>query len=127
MKEDGTLTVSWYVNDTFYWQDQYMDHEDFMHMFMCRFEVFGTGVKMVDDPRRAGEIRVWPNPANGIINIQHYAKQKEDIAIYNILGEVIYKDKWGLGDTQRSIDLSSFSKGLYIIRIGDAVEKVIVE
>ena len=76
------VTINGYVNDTFYWQDQAMDHEDFMHMFMCRFEVFGTGVKVVDDPRNANGIKVWPNPANDMINIQHYAKQKEELAIY---------------------------------------------
>ena len=121
------VTINGYVNDTFYWEDQAMDHEDFMHMFMCRFEVFGTGVKMVDDPRHVGSIKVWPNPANDMINIQHYAKQKEELAIYNILGEVIYKDKWVMGETQKSVDLSSFAKGLYIIRIGDAVEKIVKE
>jgi hypothetical protein len=121
------VTINGYVNDTFYWEDQYMDHENFMHMFMCRFEVYNTGVKMVDDPRRSGAMKVWPNPTKDIINIQHDVKQKEEFVIYNILGEVVHKDYWLMGQTQRSLDVATFAKGIYIIRIGEAVQKVVVE
>ncbi len=72
-------------------------------------------------------IVVFPNPANNIITIEYKTQQKEPLIIYNILGEQIYKDIWLIGQTQKSIDLSSFPKGIYIIRLGDVAKKIMTE
>lgn len=86
----------------------------------------GYGVGSSSIPNSA-QFEIYPNPTNNIINIQHTTSQKEELVLYNILGEIIYKDKWYVGQSERSIDVGNFAKGVYIVRIGDAVHKVAVE
>ncbi len=70
---------------------------------------------------------IYPNPASSAFTIEHATQQKEDLTIYNTLGELVYKDTWPRGQTLRNIDMSALPKGIYIIRIGDAVQKVVRE
>ena len=72
-------------------------------------------------------IKVFPNPTSNSFTIQYSSQRKEELTIYNILGEQVYKDNWLLGQMQKSIDVSTFSKGMYIIKLGGAVQKIIKE
>lgn len=60
-------------------------------------------------------ICVFPNPANGIINIRTNSQTVQKIEILDTQGKVIYSSDENLG----RIDLSYFSKGLYFIRVID--------
>jgi alpha-tubulin suppressor-like RCC1 family protein len=71
---------------------------------------------------------VYPNPTNELLYIQTSTPQVgKEIMIYNVIGELIYKDIWKKGETIRAIDVSKFANGMYIIMLGDTAVKVIKE
>ncbi len=72
-------------------------------------------------------IDIFPNPTSSSFTIQHASQQKEDLTIFNILGKLVYKDSWLPAQTHTIVDVSTFPKGLHIIRIGEVVEKIVVE
>ena len=78
------------------------------------------------------EINCFPNPAKNIINIE--SKNSDDdncnIKIINYLGQIFYDRKISL-KSKAIIDVSSFSKGIYMIiiqnNINTTYKKIIVE
>lgn len=65
------------------------------------------------------EIAVYPNPStNGIFNVDF--NKASDIKIINTLGIVVYNEKVDqAGSGTRSIDLSNFANGIYMINVID--------
>nr|NQU92004.1 right-handed parallel beta-helix repeat-containing protein [Bacteroidota bacterium] len=62
------------------------------------------------------EIRIYPNPSTGILNIEGL-DQSAKISIYNALGDLIFNDTCFKG-TQ--IDLATAPRGFYLIKIKTA-------
>lgn len=77
------------------------------------------------------EIKIYPNPTKGILNIKITGldKAKGLISVYNIVGKLIEKTE--LSDNNQTFDLSAQPNGIYImqIRIEDKISswKIIKE
>ena len=67
-----------------------------------------TGIK---DNSIENYFTIYPNPANDLITIN--GNYFNSVEIYSVLGTIVYK-----GDS-RVIDVSKFSKGLYLIYVTD--------
>ena len=64
-------------------------------------------------------ITIYPNPSKGIYTIDlSYEKEPTNIAIYNILGELVYTQLL-TPQTQNQIDLTHVANGYYIARINN--------
>jgi len=63
------------------------------------------------------EIRIYPNPTKGILNIKITGVDKVNgqISIYNIVGKLIEKAE--LSDNYQTFDLSAQPNGIYIMQI----------
>ncbi len=63
------------------------------------------------------EIKIYPNPTKGIVNIQFATENigNGEISVYNISEELITKINFS--DSYQTIDLSTQPDGFYIIRI----------
>ncbi len=73
-----------------------------------------TNLDFVDDSFE-DQYLIFPNPSNGIFNIQtSYKNSETSIEIVNILGEIVYSEKFY---TNTYIDLSHKPKGLYMVRL----------
>ncbi len=59
------------------------------------------------------EINVYPNPSNGVFNIDMY--QVNNIKVMNALGDVVYDEKIDASTITTKVDLSSFANGIYFI------------
>jgi hypothetical protein len=69
------------------------------------------------------DIRIYPNPTEGIINIEGLIKSKNSIVkIYNVQGKLVLTKE--LKD-HGYIDINDFSNGIYIIKIDEAVSKIV--
>ena len=67
-----------------------------------------------------GKISVYPNPTNGILNLDMMGvtPSQYQIKITNILGEIIYVSSENISGIYNDvIDLSNFGKGTYVIQI----------
>ena len=68
---------------------------------------------------------LYPNPANSIVNINLEAELKS-VEIYSLQGQKV------ISTTEKQVNVSSLSKGIYLIEVTDvnnqkAVQKLIVE
>lgn len=69
------------------------------------------------------EYKIYPNPTEGIINIEGLTKTKNSIVyIYNSLGKLILTKE--LKDS-RIIDVNDFSKGIYLLKIDEMIFKIV--
>jgi hypothetical protein len=59
------------------------------------------------------ELVAYPNPVKDILNLA-YDEMISDVEIYNIVGQQVFKKAINLSETQ--IDISSLSKGNYILK-----------
>lgn len=70
--------------------------------------------------------RVYPNPSNGVINIQTMILDSEtNLVVRNILGQEVYADKISKGTPVKSIDLTGFAKGVYTMELSNAANKAV--
>ncbi len=78
-------------------------------------------------------IRVFPNPSDGIINIENKNLKADKIEIFNILGEKVYERIVETSRGMSLLDISELSEGLYFLKILDKdgeilkIEKIIKE
>jgi Secretion system C-terminal sorting domain len=76
---------------------------------------------------------IYPNPSKGIFTIKNADNHltNSSIEIYNVVGEKIYSVRNSTPQSTYSIDISSFAKGLYYVRIADGsnihTEKIVIE
>jgi Leucine-rich repeat (LRR) protein len=75
------------------------------------FTIMGVGI----DDNSFDRFRIYPNPVNEVLTIQTGTKNEHSIQITTLNGQLIYGTTVE-GDTHR-IDMSPFSKGVYLIRI----------
>jgi hypothetical protein len=77
------------------------------------------------DENPVSEIRIFPNPASGFINIEMPANDVFSWVITSITGQKILNGSSYLDNTK--VDVSSLPKGLYFIEISKSGRKISVE
>jgi len=80
--------------------------------YEASFISFETGIEEYALPENI--ISVFPNPTNGIFNLEFSQTNVQKITIWDITGKLIL-EKTNLNKTEQ-IDLSPFESGIYIIR-----------
>ncbi|MCK5591701.1 MAG: T9SS type A sorting domain-containing protein, partial [Candidatus Pacebacteria bacterium] len=71
----------------------------------------------INDLSTSNNIRIYPNPTTGIFTVQGATGE---IEVYDMVGGKV------LATTKEEIDLSSYAKGIYLIRVGEAVRKIVL-
>ena len=66
-------------------------------------------------------VRIYPNPTSGIVNVKWDGEQTMPMQVYNIYGQLLQEVPSG----ENVIDVSSYAKGTYILRIGEATMKIV--
>ena len=83
-----------------------------------------SGIELMEN-----NVAIYPNPAKNILNITS-EEQIESIELYNILGKLVLS-KAGVSATESTIDVSSFTHGIYILKLqtekGAASYKISIE
>ena len=59
------------------------------------------------------EIKIYPNPSNGIFNI--LAQENISIELYDVVGKLIMNQKLSIGTN--SFDISNFNAGVYLLKV----------
>jgi hypothetical protein len=80
-------------------------------------------ISVEEREKENNNIKVFPNPTSGTIKIQFDSHEQIPIQIYNTSGQLIINKS--ISDSE-IIELSSFGKGLYILKIQDKTKKIIV-
>lgn len=72
-----------------------------------------------DEIQKDINVRIYPNPTNGIINLDIDGRIiNPAISITDLSGKEVYKERINITG-QRSIDISFLKKGFYIVRVKD--------
>lgn len=82
--------------------------------------VFQENVSSVPSNTQA-EMIIYPNPTNSILNIQGH--RLDQLSIFDLEGRLILENN--LLPTQTTIDLSTLQKGLYFLKVENALGQVI--
>ena len=75
----------------------------------------------IDEGFDASSINIYPNPSNGILNIDIQREENSEVSIHimDMLGQVHLQETvvYGQGNTTRHFDLNDFANGLYIVKL----------
>ncbi len=74
----------------------------------------GTGIANINV---SGKMRVYPNPSNNRIYI---LGATESIAIFNMMGQKVYTE-----NQINSVDITSWENGIYFVKSGNSVVKIL--
>jgi hypothetical protein len=99
-----------------------------MVMWISNKEIRGDGwnarydvLAGIEDKNAFQDLSVFPNPTEGMLNIRFTVKDRESIKleILSSKGENLYNQDLGYleGTYSKQLDLSSFAKGIYILRL----------
>ena len=72
--------------------------------------------------------QVYPNPSNGsfVVNVKDEMRnEKKEMKIFDMMGKQVGTWKLEVGENQ--IDLSTFTNGIYFIRMNDQVQKIVIQ
>jgi hypothetical protein len=82
---------------------------------------------VTNSPAKAGQnqasgidlanFKVYPNPARDLLFIE----SEKTIQIYNATGALMYEGKSGV------LDVGEWTSGLYIVRSGNAMERILIQ
>ena len=86
-------------------------------------------------PERYLIVTAYPNPFNASVNIKFKIPEKGEysLSVYNVLGQKIkgvFNETFTRGEYERQINLSSFSSGMYFVRLSsnkfNVIKKIIL-
>jgi len=87
------------------------------HVARFDMELWPLGVKEENNSLNTNLLKIYPNPANSIINISMDKRIIDVIRIYDLAGSTIKKHKFE--HNFESIDISDLDHGIYFIEITD--------
>ncbi|PKP44303.1 MAG: hypothetical protein CVT96_02130 [Bacteroidetes bacterium HGW-Bacteroidetes-13] len=79
------------------------------------------------------KILVYPNPSNGVFNIDFKNTSANNIEVVNILGQIVYFENYITTNVEslKVLDLSSNANGIYILKVtnenGASSHKLVIE
>lgn len=70
------------------------------------------------------DLELYPNPSNGIVTIGKNGLKGDRIEVMNLLGHVVYSSEFSHNNNR--FDLGFLDNGIYIVRIGDNSQRLIL-
>lgn len=77
-------------------------------------------VTIIPESFNYSKFEVYPNPTDGLVNIRCSDEEKEEIQVFTVTGEMIHREKFS-----EQINLSHLSPGLYLLKSGNNIRKLI--
>ncbi|MFH6992854.1 T9SS type A sorting domain-containing protein [Flavobacterium sp. FlaQc-48] len=81
--------------------------------FLIRIKGTETNLSNEDFSTEKSMFSIWPNPAKNTLNIHSLNENNYSVKIYDLSGKLIYSKE----NLSNSIDVSSFTSGMYLIKI----------
>lgn len=80
----------------------------------------------VDEVAFDTKVGIFPNPASSVVNVKVENYEPGDkVTVMDVSGRILIEET--IADNEMHVDVNNLSKGLYIIKVGDVVEKLVVE
>lgn len=117
-REFNAFIPGWFTTDTLYYRftfisDSIQTNQDGWMLDDIRLIVHTEGI---EDIGSRNEINIYPNPAANMITVSAKTFNGEmDVSIYDILGQLGLQKT--IDKNKVDIDISSLSKGIYMVRV----------
>ena len=72
-----------------------------------------------------GSVQVYPNPSEGRLTIRTTEATTVPVKLVNMQGQVLLQTQLAKGQVQ--LDVSALPKGLYLVKVGEYSERIIIE
>ena len=93
-------------------------------IYLDNINVSSSAATSVQNILESSDVKLFPNPSNGVFNLQTTQLENMTLQIYNAYGQCIRQQMSKSGNQQ--IDLSAEANGIYLLKIKcDQVEKTI--
>jgi len=88
-------------------------------------KVSGTSTFVVSEGSLSS-MKIWPNPSNGLVNVELNANANATVTVVDILGQVVYRSNENfVAGNRKTIDLSTQAKGMYLLSVeGEGINVV---
>ncbi len=91
------------------------------------YPIFDVARMMMDNDENSINVNLYPNPTHSVVNI--FSDNIQKVTVFNMFGQMVLDTE--VNGNQTTIDMSSFSAGIYMVRIataeGVATRNVVVE
>ena len=89
---------------------------------------FDPSLVGIDELKDQVKFNVFPNPSNGVFNINLSSNDNVNLTVKNIVGQTVVSETVTVsGNTNHKISLTDYSKGIYFLTVGNETVKLIVE
>jgi spore coat protein CotH len=75
--------------------------------------------------KEINDLNIYPNPTSENVTLEFKNSETQTIYIFNIVGELVYQTV--LNDKSIQLNVSDWSKGIYVIKTKDTVKKLIIK
>ncbi|MFT4063101.1 MAG: carboxylesterase family protein [Edaphocola sp.] len=86
-----------------------------------------TSVTGINELTSNQNLYVFPNPTNGLLNIDNSNIVNKDLVITNLIGQTVTNIKTKFSNNTTQVDVSGLSNGVYFIKVGNKTGKFIKE
>ncbi len=88
--------------------------------------LFSQGDAYINEiDNKPGLINIYPNPTQGILTIESAARQDWLVEMISITGRVIYEGQIKASGDSKRIDLSKYSRGIYLLKLTNGEESIL--
>jgi hypothetical protein len=85
---------------------------------MVSFIVTDTTATAINTLRESAEINVYPNPSDGFVSVNmKNGESFHGIVVYDLVGKVVYQERFAARVEERTFDLRFLNRGIYIISV----------
>jgi uncharacterized delta-60 repeat protein len=99
----------------------FTSYQGYPSKHVCR--IYGDYSSGVFESKEIG-FSIFPNPSSSSIQIKH-SGQEGSVTLFNTMGVIVYAEK--LKKEQATINTSTFPPGLYYVKVGEKVKKLVIE
>jgi hypothetical protein len=68
------------------------------------------------------ELSIYPNPSSDVIRINSNSNESMNLKIYSLSGQLLRSGEF---EPNQAIDVSDFSKGIYLVQVDDVTLKFV--
>ncbi|MDF2455837.1 MAG: type sorting protein [Cytophagaceae bacterium] len=98
------------------------------HTFAANYAtIFSCVTTGIEQTETIEAMTLFPNPAQQQITIENNRTSQNEtrLQIVSMIGEVWYQQE--LTEQKTTVDVSTFPKGLYLVKIGEATQKLVIQ
>lgn len=102
------------------------DQNDGLPMFSWWVDEYQADLSTHSETLKDFSLSLYPNPANSSVTIEWDKIKVNQVAVFSLNGEILKYKEVGVGIKSETIDVSDLPAGVYVVRAGDYVKKLVI-